>query len=246
MQRQSHQPPEHALEPSRTGLPIPRRKRLDTVVKLGLGVFVGSFALIWGGMFLTRPDRSIPPYSIGSQEGTTVAVHVPSWTSDARIETLIQRFRQVGRETRDFGSMKIQATTPGDPHGRYRRISIYIFTHDAWAEPEVLHRYLETAHSSQPEDTAVREGFEKAVRGFYRLDESMEEGRIGPVSRQEDSPATAAYSRVLFKGPVTSAPPQLEGSSRSTLDQAAGRRHTPDETGPSSSGRPASREGQGP
>ena len=41
------------------------KKKLDTVVKMGLGVFIGAFALIWGGMFLTRPDRSIPPYSIG-------------------------------------------------------------------------------------------------------------------------------------------------------------------------------------
>jgi len=215
------------------------------VVKLGLGVFIGSFALIWGGMFLTRPDRSIPPYSIGSQEGTTVAVHVPSWTSDVRIETLIRRFRQVGREMREFGSMKIQPTTPEDPHGRYRRISIYIFTHDAWAEPEVLHHYLEKAHSSLPEDTAVREGFEKAVRGFYRLDESIEEGRIGPLPRQEDGPDVAAYGRVLFKGPVTSAAPQPAGSSGSAVDQAVARHHTPDETGQPSSGRPASREGQG-
>ncbi|MGH7474628.1 MAG: hypothetical protein ACREJW_11865, partial [Candidatus Methylomirabilales bacterium] len=45
-------------------------KKLDTVVKLGLGVFVSSFILIGVGMFLSRPDRSIPPYSVGSQEGT--------------------------------------------------------------------------------------------------------------------------------------------------------------------------------
>ena len=47
----------------------PKKKPLDTVVKLALAVFFGSFALIWGGMYLSRPDRSIPPYSIGSQEG---------------------------------------------------------------------------------------------------------------------------------------------------------------------------------
>ncbi len=81
-------------------------RNLDTVVKLGLGVFVGSFVLIWGGMFLTRPDRTIPPYSIGSQEGTAVAVHVPSWTSDTGIETLIHRFQKVAREGREFGLMK--------------------------------------------------------------------------------------------------------------------------------------------
>ncbi|MBM4123819.1 MAG: hypothetical protein FJ246_02500, partial [Nitrospira sp.] len=88
----------------------PQKKKLDTLVKLALGVFFSSFALIWGGMFLSRPDRSIPPYSIGSQKGTTVAVHVPAWTSDTAIEVLIERFRKVGRETRDFGKMKIQPT----------------------------------------------------------------------------------------------------------------------------------------
>lgn len=84
------------------------KKPLDTVVKLALSVFVGSFALIWGGMYLSRPDRSIPPCSIGSQEGVSVAVHVPYYTSDTEIEALIERFRKVGRETRNFGPMKIR------------------------------------------------------------------------------------------------------------------------------------------
>ena len=176
-------------------------RKLDTVVKLGLFVFVGSFTLIWGGMFLTRPDRSIPPYSIGSQEGTAVAVHVPAWTSDAAIEALIERFRKVGRESRDFGRMKIQPTTPNDPAGRYQRITIYIFTHDSWAEPEMLHRYVAAA-SGESEDAATKEAFEKAVRGFYRLDETQEEGRIGPLLRGKDSAGTAAFSRELFRGPV--------------------------------------------
>lgn len=188
MEPQPHQP-----SSSPAGRPA---RRLDTVVKLGLGVFVSSFALIWGGMFLSRPDRSIPPYSIGSQEGPSVAVHVPGWTSDTEIETLIERFRKVGRETRNFGAMKIQPTTPGDPAGRYARITIYIFTHDAWAEPDILHRYL------TGEDQALREGFEKALRGFYRLDGSEEEGRIGPLVKGPDTLGTAAYSRELFKGPV--------------------------------------------
>ncbi len=174
------------------------KKKLDILVKLALGVFFGSFALIWGGMFLSRPDRSIPPYSIGSQEGTAVAVHVPGWTSDSAIETLIERFRKVGRETREFGKMKIQPTTPGDPSGRYRRITIYVFTHDSWAEPEILHKYV------AGEDQALKDAFENAVRGFYRLDESEEEGRIGPILKGADTAATAAYSRVLFKGPITS------------------------------------------
>jgi hypothetical protein len=181
------------------------KKKLDTVVKMGLGVFIGAFALIWGGMFLTRPDRSIPPYSIGSQEGTSVAVHVPVYTSDSELETLIYRFQKVARE-QGFGRMKIQPTTPDDPAGHYQRITIYVFTHDSWAEPSMLHRYVAANGSSSPEDGALREAFEKAVRGYYRLDESGEEGRIGPIEGvlgKKDSPATAAFSRVLFLGPVS-------------------------------------------
>lgn len=178
----------------------PKKKPLDTVVKLALMVFFGSFALIWGGMYLSRPDRSIPPYSIGSQEDTAVSVHVPAWTSDTEIETLIERFRKVGRETRNFGPMKIRPTTPDDPKGRYRRITIYIFTHDAWAEAPILHKYL------TGEDKDVRDGFRRALRGFYQLTESQEEGRIGPLVDGPDSAATAAYSRQLFKESVASTP----------------------------------------
>ncbi|WP_447978618.1 hypothetical protein [Candidatus Nitrospira bockiana] len=186
-------------------------KPLDIVVKLGLGVFFGAFALIWAGMFLTRPDRSIPPYSIGAQEGTLVAVHVPVYTSDTEIEALIRRFQKVARE-KDFGRMKIKPTTPDDPAGRYERITIYVFTHDAWAEPEMLHRYVEANGSPARDEQSVREAFEKAVRGFYRLENGVEEGRIGPIDQMmsgKESPATAAYSRRLFTGPVqaSSSPP---------------------------------------
>lgn len=182
------------------------KKKLDMVVRLGLGVFILSFALIFGGMFLTRPDRSIPPYSIGSQEATVVAVHVPSWTSDGEIETLIRRFRKVGRETRDFGPMKIQPTTPVDPRSRYHRLTIHIFADPQWTEPEVLTRYL------TGEDPELVEGFRRAVRGTYRLDGAAEEGRIGPLLAQQDSPATTAYSRVLFKGLIDRAAQDRAGS----------------------------------
>jgi len=181
-----------------------KKKPLDTVVKLAIGVLVGSFGLIWGGMYLSRPDRSIPPYSIGSQEGSAVAVHVPPYTSDTEIETLIERFRKVGRESRNFGTMKIRPTTPDNPQGNYHHITIYIFTHDAWAEAPILHQYL------SGEDRDVWEGFRKALRGFYELTESQEEGRIGPLVEGPDTAATAAYSRQLFKGPVGQS---LNGSS---------------------------------
>jgi|SRR6476659_6989230 hypothetical protein len=181
-----------------------QKKKLDTVVKMGLGVFIGAFTLIWGGMFLTRPDRSIPPYSIGSQEGTAVAVHVPVYTSDHELETLIYRFQSVAR-AKEFGRMKIRPTTPDDAAGPYGRINIYVFTHEAWAEPDMLHRYVAARGSTSPQDRSLRDAFEKAVRGYYGLDESGEEGRIGPIDgmkERPDSPATAAFSRVLFKGPL--------------------------------------------
>ncbi len=191
------------------------KKKLDIVVRLGLGVFVISFALIFGGMFLTRPDRSIPPYSIGAQEATIVAVHVPSWTSDGEIETLIRRFRKVGRETGDFGPMKIQPTTPADPEGKYGRMTIYVFADPQWTEPEVLARYL------TGQDAELVQGFRKAVRGTYRLEGAVEEGRIGPLLIQQDSPATAAYSRVLFKGPIDRARQNRAGSAAHGGESAA-------------------------
>ncbi len=173
------------------------KKPLDTVVKLAISVLVGSFALIWGGMYLSRPDRSIPPYSIGSQEETSVAIHVPSWTSDGEIETLIERFRKVGHETRNFGPMKVRPTTPDDPTERYRLLTIYIFSLDAWAEPAMLHQYLAA------EDRDVRDGVRKALRGLYRLTESEEEGRIGPLLDGPETAATQIYARQLFKGPLS-------------------------------------------
>ena len=192
----NHQTP----SPAGSSAGSPAKRPLDTVVKLALGVLFCSFALIWGGMFLSRPDRSIPPYSIGSQEGSIVAVHVPPWTSDTEIETLIERFRKVGAETRNFGPMKIRPTTGDDPKGRYQRIAIYVFTDEGWTEPEMLHKYV------TGEDPAVRDGFEGSVRGFYKLDEQEEEGRIGPVPKGKDSAATAVFSRQLFKGPAAKSP----------------------------------------
>jgi hypothetical protein len=96
--------------------------------------------------------------------------------------------------------MKIRPTTPEDPSGRYRRITIYIFSHDAWAEAPILHKYL------TGDDQEVRAGFKRALRGFYQLTETEEEGRIGPMVDGPDSAATAAYSRQLFKQAVEAIP----------------------------------------
>jgi hypothetical protein len=89
--------------------------------------------------------------------------------------------------------MKIRPTTPDDASGRYRQITIYIFTHDAWAEAPILHKFL------TGEDEEVRAGFKRALRGFYQLTDTEEEGRIGPIVDGPDSAATAAFSRQLFK-----------------------------------------------
>lgn len=198
------------------------KKKLDTVVKLALGVFIGSFVLIGLGMLLSRPDRSIPPFSVGSQEGAAVAIHVPSWTSDPAIEALLNRFRKIRQETRDFAPMKIRPTTPGDPGGRYRRMTVYIFTEAAWTEPEVLHRYLTAATSR---DQSGQEPFEKAVRGLYRLDDLEEEGRIGPILNRDDTAGTAAYARVLFKESLIPAAADRPAPER--MGQAATTGHSP-------------------
>src|SRR4026207_328546 len=82
-------------EQDSSSTPLPGSKKpkkpLDMVVKLALGVVVMSFTLIWGGMYLTRPDRSIPPYSIGSQVGHIVAAQVPHDTAVLSVETLLKR-----------------------------------------------------------------------------------------------------------------------------------------------------------
>jgi len=153
------------------------KKPLDPVVKVGIGILIGAFCLIGFGMFLSRPDRSIPPYSIGAQEGTVVAVHLPSWTSDPEIESLIRRFGLVGRTTKDFGPLKIRPTTPDNPEGRYQRLFLLIFSDHTWAEPDKLHRYLEA--KDHQKTTPFLTAFEQAIRGGYRLDQKGQEGWLG-------------------------------------------------------------------
>jgi hypothetical protein len=174
-----------------------KKKPLDIVVKLALSVLVGSFALIWGGMYLSRPDRSIPPYTVGSQIGTLVATHVPRGTTDEQIERLLKRFRKVGHQTRDFGAMKIYPTTPGATGGRYRRIEIYVFDDHGWAETEMLTRYVGG-------DTAIIKDFESSVRGYYLLLDQEEEGGLGPVPKQG---VRSDQTRTLFRGRVTDSLP---------------------------------------
>lgn len=172
----------------------PKAKRpLDIVVKFALGVFVGSFALIWGGMYLSRPDRSIPPYTVGAQSGHIVTTDVPRGTTDEEIESLVNRFRKVGHQTHDFARMKIYPTTPGDPGGPYRQIMIFVFDDHGWTDPDVLAKYM-------ADDEAAIRDYERSMRGYYRLLDQDEEGGIGPILK---SGQVTRGTRILFKGLVT-------------------------------------------
>lgn len=173
-----------------------RSKKLDPIVKMGLGILVGGFCLIAFGMFLSRPDRSIPPYSIGAQEGTLVAVHLPPYTSDPEIESLIKRFGAVGRDHRDFAAMKIRPTTPDDPRGRYHTLQIIIFSDPTWAEPDTLHRYV-AGNREDPSEENFRRDFEAAVRAGYRADEEGQVGWIGPWNRSGSKDRTLTMQWVF-------------------------------------------------
>lgn len=163
------------------------KQPLDPVVKIGLGVLIGAFCLIGLGMFLSRPDRSIPPFSVGSQANPMVAIHLPPWTSDPEITRLLARFREIGRQAREFGRMKIRPTTPGDPRGRYRRLVVLLFTDHTWTEEDVLRRYL--APAATEEDRRFRAEFESAIRGGYLLTERGAKGWLGPATFEAlDSP----------------------------------------------------------
>jgi hypothetical protein len=169
------------------------KKPLDIVVKFALSVFVGSFALIWGGMYLSRPDRSIPPYTVGAQSGILVVTDVPRRTTDEEVESLVKRFRKVGHHTHDFARMKIYPTTPGDPGGSYKQIMIYVFDDHGWTNPDVLAKYLAG-------DAAVVTDYERSMRGYYRLLDQEEEGGLGPMLKDGRG---SSQTRVLFKGRVT-------------------------------------------
>ena len=190
-----HEQASSPMSPSSSG---PKTKKpLDIVVKFALSVFVGSFALIWGGMYLSRPDRSIPPYTVGAQSGQIVTTDVPRGTTDEEIESLVKRFRKVGHQTHDFARMKIHPTTPGDTGGWYRQITIYVFDDHGWTDPEVLVKYLAG-------DATVINDYERHMRGYYRLQDQEEEGGVGPIPKNGH---ISSDTRILFKGRVTDSLP---------------------------------------
>lgn len=165
------------------------KKPFDPVVKIGLTVLLGGLTLIAGGMFLSRPDRTIPPFSIGGQEGTVVAVHVPAWTSDPDIETLIRRFRKVGVTNHDFRSMKVRPTTPDDPATLYREVVLYVFSDPQWTEPETLRRYLATRVSVDAgqqlsvDEAAFHREFQRSARGGFIYSQGNTKGWLGPIPK---------------------------------------------------------------
>ena len=164
-----------------------QKKPFDPIVRIGLTVLLGGFTLIAGGMFLSRPDRTIPPFSIGSQEGAVVAVHVPAWTSDPDVETLIRRFRKIGVTNHDFRSMKVRPTTPDDPDTLYREVVLYVFSDPRWTEPETLRRYLatrvpaEAGNQFDVEEEAFRRQFERSARGGFIYSQGKTKGWLGPI-----------------------------------------------------------------
>ena len=178
-------------------------------------MLLGGFTLIAGGMFLSRPDRTIPPFSIGGQEGTVVAVHVPSWTSDPEIETLIRRFRKVGVTHHDFRSMKVRPTTPDDPTTLYREVILYVFSDPRWTQPETLHRYLATLVPAEAtnrldvEEAAFGLQFEQSARGGFIYSQVHTKGWLGPIP--EPSTPKQQNIQILFDDRMPSSPSPHRG-----------------------------------
>ena len=150
------------------------KKPLDPLVKTALTLCIGLIVITVVGMILTAPDRSIPPYSVMAQNGENVTVNVPPHTPDPEIEALLVRFQVAGHGNRDgFAHLKIKPTTPGDSAGRYQRLIIYIFDNPGLAEESSLKDYLSGS------DPLSRSGFERGVRGTYRLTADTEFGAVG-------------------------------------------------------------------
>ncbi len=190
------------------------KKPFDPVVRIGLAVLLGGFTLIAGGMFLSRPDRTIPPFSIGSQEGAVVAVHVPSWTSDPEIETLIRRFRKIGVTNHDFRSLKVRPTTPDDPTTLYREVVLYVFSDPRWTEPDTLRRYLAarlletTGNRLDAEEEAFCQEFERSARGGFIYSQGNTKGWLGPIP-DPSIPEKRQNIQILFDDLAPSSPSLL-------------------------------------
>ena len=161
----------------------PAPRPLDPLVKTALTLCIGLIVITVVGMILTAPDRSIPPYSVMAQNGENVTVNVPPRTTAPEIEALLVRFQAAGHGNRDgFAHLKIKPTTPGDPAGRYQRVTIYVFDNTGLADESALNDYIRGA------DPLAKSSFERGVRGIYRLTTGTEFAAMG--------------SKILFQGKV--------------------------------------------
>jgi len=161
----------------------PEPRPLDPLVKTALTLCIGLIVITVVGMILTAPDRSIPPYSVMAQNGENVTVNVPPRTTAPEIEALLVRFQAAGHGNRDgFAHLKIKPTTPGDPTGRYQRVTIYVFDNAGLADESSLNDYVRGA------DPLAQSSFERGVRGIYRLTTGTEFAATG--------------SKILFQGKV--------------------------------------------
>ncbi|MEK6603100.1 MAG: hypothetical protein AABY69_01685 [Nitrospirota bacterium] len=161
----------------------PEPRPLDPLVKTAFTLCIGLIVITVVGMILTAPDRSIPPYSVMAQNGEHVTVNVPPRTTAPEIEALLVRFQAAGHGNRDgFAHLKIKPTTPGDPAGRYQRVTIYVFDNAGLADESSLNDYVRGA------DPLAQSSFERGVRGIYRLTTGTEFAAMG--------------SRIIFQGKV--------------------------------------------
>ena len=172
------------------------KKPLDPLVKTALALCISLIVITVVGMILTAPDRSIPPYSVMAQQGEIVTVNVPPSTRDPEIEALLVRFQTVGHGDRNqFARLKIKPTTPADPAGLYQRVTIYVFDNPGLSDDASLKEYL------SGRDPLARSGFERAVRGLYRLTSDTELGAMGFVPESgAKGERPSVGSRLLFQG----------------------------------------------
>lgn len=110
-----------------------------------------------------------------------MAVHVPAWTSDPEIKTLIRRFREVVLATNDLRKLKIRPTNPEDPNNLYKEVTIYIFSDPSWTHPDILHRYLANLEGKEEENFRLE--FDQAARGGFIHIQGTTKGWLGPIPK---------------------------------------------------------------
>src|SRR5207249_10373543 len=124
------------------------------------------------------------------------SVDVPTSTADAQNKELLVRFQAAGdRDRKQYAPLKIRPYTPADPAGLYQRVTIYVFDNPGLSEEASLKEYL------SGRDPLARAGFERAVRGLYRLTADKELGAMGLVPESgAKGERPSVGSRILFQG----------------------------------------------